>query len=231
MALTEVFLFELITVHHGRYFSIPPAPPPPNFLPTPAYTSPPTPVSGQSPDSPKANSNLVINGTSPVTKALEEPVKIHPYVSFGFKIADAVVYISDVSFIPDDTWALLEAPEEGGSKRAYPVFVVDCLRFNAHISHYGLKEAVEASRRLGARRNYLTGLGHEIAHEEYIAMLEPAQLPIDVPLPPVSNKLDAQKISHGRDLVGRGDPLWIRPSFDGLRVFVQADGSVTDTGY
>jgi hypothetical protein len=40
---------------------------------------------------------------------------IHPYICFGFKIQDALVYLSDVSYIPEGTWSMLEAQREYGT--------------------------------------------------------------------------------------------------------------------
>ena len=45
----------------------------------------------------------------------------------------------------------------------YAVAIVDCLRPLAHISHYGIREAVNAARRIDAQRTYLTGFAHEVS--------------------------------------------------------------------
>jgi hypothetical protein len=34
--------------------------------------------------------------------------KVTPYIANGFLIQGSLIYISDVSFVPDETWALLE---------------------------------------------------------------------------------------------------------------------------
>jgi len=185
-------------------------------------------VSGQPTDT---NSNLVVAGTSPVTKALEGPMKIHPYVSFGYKVLDTVIYISDVSHIPEATWALLEAPRRADPEHVYSVFVVDCLRFTPHTSHFGLNASVNAIRRLGARRSYLTGFDHDPPHDEYVAILEAFERRGDGVLEVISPNVDSEVVKRGLGLIEEGDSRWVRPAFDGLHIVVAADGSVTDSEY
>ena len=36
---------------------------------------------------------------------------------------------------------------------------------------------------------------------------------------------------HGISLIDSGGQLWMRPAFDGLRVWISKDGSVVDEGY
>ncbi|OJA07623.1 hypothetical protein AZE42_01128 [Rhizopogon vesiculosus] len=195
-------------VHHGRLFSTIPLP---AFAPTPWMTQPTTPnLSGRS--SPAS--------TSLDTYTTEAP-KIHPYLSFGFLIQDSIVYISDVSFIPNDAWALLES-----AKEPMPVLVLDCLRLMAHTSHMGIKEAVATVRRLNPRRTYLTGFSHDVSHDEYITVGKAAggEGPIDT-----GNMSTTER--RGVKRIGEGNPVWIRPSHDGLRVFISNDGSVRDETY
>lgn len=46
-----------------------------------------------------------------------------------------MVYMSDVSLIPPEAWRTIEASGAHG----YQIFVVDCLRIEAIISHFGMK--------------------------------------------------------------------------------------------
>jgi phosphoribosyl 1,2-cyclic phosphodiesterase len=198
-------------VHHGRLFA---TAPPPGSLPTPQGTSPSTPR-GSGTSSPQ----LIEPPLEDATK------KIYPYLCFGFKIADAVVYISDVSHIPEDTWSILEEPSPNwvGS---VPVFICDCLRLHPHTSHFGLKEAVAVIRRLGATRTYLTGFGHEVSHDEYVRIGEVAGQDEQVAGPGFS---EIEK--RGVELMGPGKPVWMRPAYDGLKVLVSSEGTVRDECY
>ncbi|KAG8714522.1 hypothetical protein FRC09_017528 [Ceratobasidium sp. 395] len=90
----------------------------------------------------------------------EAPLTVpEPYMCFGFMFADILIYMSDVSYIPDTAWEVISA--RSGS---FEAFVVDCLRIEHHISHYGIKEVVEATKRINSKRTYVVGFGHEIPH-------------------------------------------------------------------
>ena len=154
--------------------------------------------------------------------------KIHPYVCLGFKISNAVVYAADVSHIPDTAWSLLENRSEDWTG-PFPVFVCDCLRLQAHTSHFGLGEAIAASRRLGAIRTYLTGFGHEVSHDEYVTLGEVAGGRFVSEEAKMSQMTEVER--RGIKVIGEGTPLWVRPAHDGLRVFLSCGGGVRDESY
>jgi hypothetical protein len=136
-------------------------------------------------------------------------------------IQDTIIYISDVSLIPDDTWALLEL-----AKKQMPVLVLDCLRLRSHTSHMGIQEAVATVRRLNPSRTYLTGFSHDISHDEYVTIGRAAggDEPKDTTHMSIMER-------RGAEMIREGKPVWIRPSHDGLRVFVSSDDSVLDETY
>jgi phosphoribosyl 1,2-cyclic phosphate phosphodiesterase len=82
---------------------------------------------------------------------------------FGFRIDD-VAYCTDVSFIPEKSWPLLEGVR---------VFIVDALRPKAHSAHFGLEEALAAIERLRPEKAYLTHMSHELEHEATNRRLPP----------------------------------------------------------
>lgn len=204
-----------VSVQHGRVFS---RPPPPTSLPTPNYTAPPTPVSGRSSPLPQTlvPSNR-INSEEPHSVVSPKP---EPYLCMGFKIKDSVVYISDVSLIPEDVWSLLLPKGSGGSSRI-PVLVLDCLRIQPHTSHFGLKQSVEAVRRFGAQRSYLIGFTHDLTHDEFTEVLRFIEEKRDV-----SNASVA--VRKAIELIEGDESQWVRPSYDGLRLFISPDGSVRE---
>ncbi|KIP06930.1 hypothetical protein PHLGIDRAFT_90261 [Phlebiopsis gigantea 11061_1 CR5-6] len=205
-------------VHHGRFFSTLPAR---EFYPTPdsispASTSPSTPVEQP--------------GTPP---SMEEPAKEHkaiqPYFCLGFIIQNTITYLSDVSHIPEDIWSLFgRAGNEAQDAVAVvpPVFILDCLRLEPHTSHLGVAEAVAVARRMGAKRTYLTGFGHEVSHEEYVTVTETLEGGKVKP----AHKLTLTERA-ALALVPAGEPLWLRPAFDGLRLFVSEEKEVIDEEY
>ncbi|ETW87619.1 hypothetical protein HETIRDRAFT_306066 [Heterobasidion irregulare TC 32-1] len=156
--------------------------------------------------------------------------KIHPYICFGFKINDIAVYLSDVSHIPDDSWALLEEPLVNGQsdsaiRHPYAVVVLDCLRLHPHTSHLGIKDATNIARRLGAQRTYLTGFGHEVSHDEYVTIGEA------VGGKEVQNANLSSVERRGISLLDKGKSIWLRPAHDGLQVVVADNRKVKDSTY
>jgi len=139
-------------------------------------------------------------------------------------IQHSIVYMSDVSHIPEDVWPIIESGERKS------VLVIDCLRLRAHMSHMGVREAAATIRRLDAERNYLIGFNHELLHDEWVTVgkaagHEPLETTADM-APSVCQGV--RMISEGK-IDGTGH--WVRPSHDGLRVFVSSTGSVRDETY
>ena len=148
--------------------------------------------------------------------------KVTPYIANGFLIQGSLIYISDASFIPDETWTLLEESRKRSGRPS--VAIIDCLRPTAHTSHFGLREAVSTARKIGAVRSYCVGFDHEVSHASYEKIF---------------GAVDGQEDRDGwseteQEGIGRiepGDPIWIRPAYDGLKVTVLEDGIVKDNCY
>lgn len=64
-------------------------------------------------------------------------------------------YLTDVSRIPDSSYALLEGLE---------VLVLSALRARPHPTHLTVEAAVAEAQRIGARRTLFTHLSHELGH-------------------------------------------------------------------
>ncbi|KAG5653492.1 hypothetical protein H0H81_012701 [Sphagnurus paluster] len=194
------------SVHHGRIFSVAP---PPAYIPSPSVTTPSTPTKTT-----VALPSKLLFAENAIKKAEEEVV--HPYFCYGFKIGHEVVYMSDVSSIPDDKWAIIESPRPNDTR--LPVLVVDCLRLRPHTSHFGLEGAVETARRIRASRTYLVGFGHEVSHDEYVRLGEAVG----------GKSFDAATLTEmekrGLEMIRKGENVWVRPAHDGLRVFVETNG-------
>ncbi|KAG6844279.1 hypothetical protein H0H87_008228 [Tephrocybe sp. NHM501043] len=196
------------SVHHGRVFSVAP---PPAYIPSPYGTTPSTP----------AQSSRLLQLENEDTKKPTEI--IHPYFCYGFKFGHELVYMSDVSHIPDDKWPIIESRRP--DNLPLPVLVVDCLRLRPHTSHFGLENAIDTARRAGASRTYLTGFGHEVAHDEYVTLGEA------VGGKTFAGETLTDTVKTGLEIIREGENTWVRPSHDGLRVFIEADGRVNDESY
>ncbi|KAJ7596721.1 beta-lactamase-like protein [Mycena floridula] len=139
-----------------------------------------------------------------------------PYLCFGFKFEQEIAYISDVSFIPESVWPILNS-------QPLLLCVLDCLHILSHPSHLGLKDSIATARRIGAARTYLTGFSHRVSHDEYVTITEA-----------VSGKPAPEELTitekKGLEMLGEGKVQWIRPGYDGLRVHLK-DSEVWDDSY
>jgi phosphoribosyl 1,2-cyclic phosphate phosphodiesterase len=79
----------------------------------------------------------------------------------GFRI-DSFAYCTDVNFIPEQSFELLKGVE---------VLVLDALQYKKHPTHFTVDEAVEVSRKIGARQTWFTHIAHGVAHAEGNARL------------------------------------------------------------
>ena len=72
----------------------------------------------------------------------------------GFRFGNAA-YLTDVSAIPEQSFALLEGLEH---------VVLSALRHKPHPSHATVEQAVAWAKRIGARHTWLTHIAHELGH-------------------------------------------------------------------
>ncbi|MFN8392605.1 MAG: MBL fold metallo-hydrolase [Bdellovibrionota bacterium] len=82
------------------------------------------------------------------------PVRHGKMEVFGFRIGD-FAYLTDCSFIPDETRARLEGLE---------VLILDGLRYRPHKTHFSHEQAVREIERIAPKRSYLTHVSHEVEH-------------------------------------------------------------------
>lgn len=213
MIISFVRLIHTCEVHHGRIFSVAP---PVEFIPSPNSISP----SSTNPPSP---SLAPVRENGPIIQPIEPATKqIHPYHCFGFIIQDTVTYLSDVSHIPEDIWAMFENSSIGNVP---PVFILDCLRPEPHPSHYGISESVATARRMNAQRTYWLGFSHELTHDEWVSIGEAMDGR------PVTKEGLRPSARMALEKVEGGEPLWVRPSFDGLKISISPDGDIRDEEY
>jgi phosphoribosyl 1,2-cyclic phosphate phosphodiesterase len=86
---------------------------------------------------------------------LRVPVQHGEMEIAGFRFGGAA-YLTDVSAIPEASFALLEGLEH---------LVVSALRHKPHPSHATVEQAVGWARRIGARHTWFTHIAHELGHE------------------------------------------------------------------
>lgn len=82
------------------------------------------------------------------------PIRIMHYKLpiLGFRTG-RLAYITDGSYIPENQFSKLENLD---------VLIINAIRHEPHLSHFSLPQALEMIERIGAKRNYLTNLSHQI---------------------------------------------------------------------
>ncbi|THU88452.1 hypothetical protein K435DRAFT_761824 [Dendrothele bispora CBS 962.96] len=200
-------------VHHGRLFTT-----------VPHAACVPTPTTDPTQVLPTQLADLALHGESKKVETV-----IQPYLCFGFKIEQEIVYLSDVSYIPKEAWAIIN--EGRGDHSPLPVCVLDCLGLREHTSHFGFKQAVQTAREIGAQRTYLTGFAHKVSHEEYVTITKAVG---DASAKARDEEATAELTEtekEGLDIIEEGKQVWVRPAHDGLRVFIDGEGRVRDETY
>jgi phosphoribosyl 1,2-cyclic phosphate phosphodiesterase len=84
------------------------------------------------------------------------PVRHGELPILGWRIG-AFAYITDCSELPESSLPLLEGVR---------TLVINGLRRKPHATHFSLDQGMDAARRVGARRTWLTHMNHESTHEE-----------------------------------------------------------------
>lgn len=86
----------------------------------------------------------------------------------GYRFGD-IAYCTDMNHIPEEEFEKLRGLEH---------FVINCVKYGKHISHYSLEEAVAVAGKVGARHTWLTHLSHQLpCHETLAAELPEGILP------------------------------------------------------
>jgi phosphoribosyl 1,2-cyclic phosphate phosphodiesterase len=74
----------------------------------------------------------------------------------GFRFG-SVAYLTDVSEIPEESFALLEGLD---------CLVLSALRYKPHPTHATVEQAIRWAERIGARQTWFTHIAHDLAHDE-----------------------------------------------------------------
>ncbi|MBN1687161.1 MAG: MBL fold metallo-hydrolase [Spirochaetales bacterium] len=84
------------------------------------------------------------------------PVKHGDLTIFGYRIGN-FAYITDCSGIPRESFELLEGVK---------ILIINALRYRSHATHFTVEQAIEASKKIGAREVWLTHLCHDVSHKK-----------------------------------------------------------------
>ncbi len=132
------------------------------------------------------------------------PIRVMHYKLpiLGFRF-DNLAYITDGSAIPESEFEKLQGLD---------VLIINTVRHAKHISHFSLQEALDIIKRVGAKRNYLTHLSHQIGTH--------AELSAELAQWSHSNKLSAEQPQRHRanDFSTSDSNITVMPAYDGLKI-------------
>ena len=70
----------------------------------------------------------------------------------GYRFGN-IAYCTDMNHIPEEEFAKLQNLDH---------FIINCVRYGRHISHFSLEGAVETALKVGAKHSWLTHLSHQL---------------------------------------------------------------------
>lgn len=86
----------------------------------------------------------------------------------GYRFGN-IAYCTDMNNIPEEEFEKLKGLDH---------FIINCVKYGKHISHFSLEEAVEIAQKVGARHSWLTHLSHQLpCYNELAAELPEGILP------------------------------------------------------
>jgi phosphoribosyl 1,2-cyclic phosphate phosphodiesterase len=85
----------------------------------------------------------------------------------GFRVGK-IAYITDCSYIPDTTIALMKGLE---------VLILDCLRPKPHTTHLHVDLSLEYARRIGAKKTVFTHMSWELEYDAFRKSLPRGMVP------------------------------------------------------
>lgn len=80
---------------------------------------------------------------------------------YGYRVGN-VAYLTDVSAIPEASYALLDGLE---------VLLLDCLRETPHHTHFGVEQSLAAAARIGAKQTVLIHMTHDLEYHAFSARM------------------------------------------------------------
>jgi len=104
---------------------------------------------------------FIVTGPAGPVEVIPIPQEHGKIGSLGFRVGN-LAYSPDVSGLPDEAIPLLEGLD---------VWIVDALRYQPHVSHFSVEQAIGWIKRLKPKRAYLTHLNVELDYDTLAAEL------------------------------------------------------------
>lgn len=156
-----------------------------------------------------------------------------PYMTLAFLIEDKILWMTDVSTIPQKTWDVLHygldaagsLNSETKQRRRLPLAFIDLSEIYPLRAHLSLRTFLEVVDRLNAHRSYAIGMNHTLCHGEIEALGEEIE---GVREDGREDVFLQQVLEHGEE-IGEAPvwerlkqrKAWFRPCYDGMAIQVE----------
>ena len=70
----------------------------------------------------------------------------------GYRFGN-IAYCTDMNYIPEEEFEKLKGLDH---------FIINCVKYGKHLSHYSIEEAIEVAQRVNAKHSWLTHLSHRL---------------------------------------------------------------------
>ena len=84
----------------------------------------------------------------------------------GFRFGN-IAYCTDMNYIPEEEFEKLQGLDH---------FIINCVKYGKHVSHYSIEEAVEIAKKVGAKHSWLTHLSHQLPTYNELAGTLPSDI-------------------------------------------------------
>ena len=74
----------------------------------------------------------------------------------GYRFGN-IAYCTDMNYIPEEEFEKLQGLDH---------FIINCVKYGKHISHFSIEEAIETAGKVGAKHSWLTHLSHQLPRYE-----------------------------------------------------------------
>ena len=84
----------------------------------------------------------------------------------GYRFGN-IAYCTDMNYIPEEEFEKLQGLDH---------FIINCVKYGKHVSHYSIEEAVEIAKKVGAKHSWLTHLSHQLPTYNELAGTLPSDI-------------------------------------------------------
>ncbi|CAO3663939.1 unnamed protein product [Umbelopsis vinacea] len=118
-----------------------------------------------------------------------------PYWCFGYQFGNQLSCVMDANFVPSETFDRM---------RNSDILIVDCLREEPYLSHFGYYQALDVIKEVKAKHNYFIGMAHNLEHDD---------------------------LKERATIFGKEQGLYVSPAYDTLKVELLPNGHIKESSW